>query len=299
MRFTTSLMAMWTHAEHEVAPDQMEPGIAPEDQAHEHVLDLGMYGLRLRGEYVPMNGLAVAVQVPIQVAHVDALFHDEQGEALPTFESIHHRDELLMGIGDPEVTGIWQAIAPAPQQPWALQLALGLSLPLGGTEPDPFVLGMQGQTHQHIFFGTGTFDPVARLQLRYGGTGWSSRLWASARVPLYPNSHGYTGPGVIEAGWGVITPFGLDAVSFLFEVGALKETPAKWRDEQAKNSGRTEIMANLGASWVLDPNWTLSAMVKRPLYTAVLGGQMEIPLVSMISVTYGGSTQEGSPAPGQ
>jgi hypothetical protein len=286
MRFTSSLMAMWTHAEHAVAPNQMEPGLAPEDQAHDHVLDFGMYAIRLSGEYVPTDGLAVGLILPIQAADVSAHFHDDEGEEIESFESIHHRDELMFGIGDPEVTGIWEAVTPGADQPWGLKLELGTSLPLGATEPDPFALGMAGQTHQHLFFGTGTFDPIAAFELRYAGSGWTSILWSRSRVSLYANSHGYTGAGVTQGGLGVLTSFGLESFKFLIEAGALEESPAKWGSEPAKNSGRTELMVNLGMAWFGSENWTYSAMVKRPVYTSMLGGQMDIPLVSMISATY-------------
>ena len=299
MRFTTSLMAMWTHAEHEVAPDQKEPGIPDEDQAHDHVLDFGLYALRLRGEYVPTDGLAVSLQLPIQAADVSAHFHDELGEEIESFESIHHRDEGLVGLGDPELRGLWQAVSPAAGQPWSLQVSLGFTIPLGGTEPDPFVLGRDGQTHQHVFFGTGTFDPVGGAELRYQGTGWSSRLWAGSRVSLYANSHGYTGPGVTQAGWGVLSSFGLERFSFLLETGFMDEAPAQWSGMTAKNSGRTEVMLNAGMSWLASDEWTFSALVKRPIYTAVLGGQMEVPLLTVLSATYTGSVKEAPSAPVQ
>ncbi len=287
---------MWTHAEHAVSPKQLEPNIALEDQASDHVLDFALYALRLRGEYVPTDGWAVALQVPIQAADVHAHFHDDEGTELKNFESIHHRDELLTGLGDPEVTGIWQVVSANADQPWSLQVSLGVSVPVGGTEPDPYELGEWGLTHQHVFFGTGTFDPLFAAELRYVGSGWASRLWTGGRVSLYANGHGYTGPGVTEAGLGLLTSFGLSQVSFLLEVGALHEAPARWAGDLAKNSGRTEILANLGMSWMVNADWSVSGLIKRPVYTEVLGGQMEIPLLTVLSVTYVGSLQEPSPA---
>ena len=277
---------MWTHAEHAVAPDQMEPGIAEEDQAHDHVLDFAMYSLRLQAEYVVMDDLAFDLRVPIQAVDVRADFHDEGGASIANFESIHHRDEFLFGLGDPEVSGIWRVASVSSKQPWHLQLSLGFTIPLGGTEPDPFVLGMSGDSHQHVFFGTGTFDPVVGGAVRYQGSGWSGRFWARSRVSLYANHHGYTGPGITQAGLGAMSSLGLSKVSFMAELGAMYETPARWGQEPAKNSGRTELMANLGTAWFATPQWVISAMVKRPIYTAVTGGQMDIPFLGMLSVTY-------------
>ena len=279
-------MAMWTHAEHDVAPDQYEPNIAIEDQAADHVLDFGLYGFRVRGVYVPVDRVAVALQIPVHGADVSAHFHDSDGELIDSFESIHHRDELITGIGDPEVSGTWQAVAPDVDQPWSFQVTLGATIPLGHTEPDPFVLGKNGQTHQHVFFGTGTVDPVLRAEGRYRADGWRARLWSSNRFSLYANEHGYTGPGVVEAGLGAISPLGLESFTFMLEAGVMHERPAQWGGERAKNSGRTEIMANTALSWRADERWLVTAMVKRPVYTEVLGGQMDIPLVTMLSLTY-------------
>ena len=285
-RFTAMLMSMWSHAEHGVAPDQMEPGIALEDQAHDHVLDFGMYSLRLQAEYVVLDGLALDLRLPVRAVDVSAHFHDEEGAEIANFESIHHRDEVLFGLGDPEISGVWRVLEPGATQPWHLQLSIGFTVPLGDTEPDPFVLGQSGDEHQHIFFGTGTFDPVIGGEARYEASGWTGRFWARSRVSLYANSHGYTGPGVTQGGLGAMSPLGTSEFSFMAEVGAMHETPAKWGGEQAKNSGRTEFMVNLGASWFTSPNVVFSAMVKRPIYTIVLGGQMDIPLLAMLSVSY-------------
>jgi len=67
----------------------------------------------------------------------------------------------------------------------------------------------------------------------------------------------------------------------------------------AKNSGRTEVMLNAGMSWLASDEWTFSALVKRPIYTAVLGGQMEVPLLTVLSATYTGSVKEAPSAPVQ
>ena len=91
MRFSASMMGMWTHAEHPVDPEQYEPGIAVEDQAHDHVLDFGIFAMRLRGEVVAFDDWAFALQIPIHYTDVHADFHGADGEPLPSFESIHHR----------------------------------------------------------------------------------------------------------------------------------------------------------------------------------------------------------------
>jgi len=287
---------MWTHAEHAVDPAQYEPGVALEDQAHDHILDFALYMLRLRQEYVFLDDWVGTFEVPVHAANVSAHFHGADGEPLPSFESIHHRDETLLEVGDPQIGTRWRALAPSETSPWSLELSAGVTLPLGTTEPDPFVLGAQGTSHQHVFFGTGTWDPVAGLELRYLGEGWATRLWTAGRLSLYANEHHYQGPNVIEAGLGWISGWGLDSVSFLLEAGLMHETPASWSGARARNSGRTEVLANVGLSWTATPSWGFSLLAKRPIYTQVLGGQMEMPLLVVLSASYTTSLATTAPA---
>src|SRR5262249_56721114 len=49
----------------------------------------------------------------------------------------------------------------------------------------------QGLPHQHIQFGTGTWDPVLSAFAVRGGRTFGLNLAASARLPMYENSHGY------------------------------------------------------------------------------------------------------------
>ena len=44
-----------------------------------------------------------------------------------------------------------------------LRLGMGLALPSGRTESDPWILGDSGKKHLHIQFGNGTVDPLLNL----------------------------------------------------------------------------------------------------------------------------------------
>ena len=67
----------------------------------------------------------------------------------------------------------------------------GISLPTGDTEPDPFALGEEGHEHQHIFFGTGTYDPIVGLEAYRTRGGLQVAGWLRLRTSLYENSFDY------------------------------------------------------------------------------------------------------------
>lgn len=68
---------------------------------------------------------------------------------------------------------------------------IGVSLPTGRTEEDPWALGAQGLRHQHIQFGTGTVDPVVRLDYSRLADPVGFLVSTSLQTPAYENSEGY------------------------------------------------------------------------------------------------------------
>jgi hypothetical protein len=276
---------MMTHSEHGVEPEQYEPDLADKDQARDHILDFSMVVARISGQYVVIDDLALDLRVPLHISSIQADFHDVDGQNIPSFESIHHREETLVGVGDPTLGATWLAV-PGASSPVTLEVGLGVTIPLGSTEPDPFELGRAEEPHSHVFFGSGTFDPIARIELRAPLDGWSPRLWSDARISLYENEHGYRGPTVVQAGLGALSSLGTDVWSFLVEVGLFHEEPARWSGRQAENSGRTEVLAAAAVAFRASPNWMVSTQARTPLYTQAVGGQLEMPLLVMVGATY-------------
>jgi hypothetical protein len=71
-------------------------------------------------------------------------------------------------------------------------------LPVGRTEEDPWALGSLGLPHQHIQFGTGTFDPVVRLDYYLLPDPVGFLVTTAAQVPLGRNAHGYRGSTMLD-----------------------------------------------------------------------------------------------------
>ncbi len=123
----------------------------------------------------------------------------------------------------------------------------GVTIPLGRTEENPFELGRRGLPHQHIQFGTGTWDPLAGAGVgrRFGEVATSASVLA--RLPVSENSHGYRagrrlavttsadrrigGPWRAQAG---------------LDYG--HETAETWsgRIEEEGNLGRSDLLLSLG-----------------------------------------------------
>jgi len=143
-----------------------------------HAETLVDYGLR--------GGMQLSLRVPYDVKAQRVRYTTLDGAPYtPPYGDIHHRTETLRGISDPSLMVDWSL------QQW--MLGIGTTIPLGHTVEDPARLGLLGLKHEHIQFGSGTFEPKLLAQ-------WSNaRLFARAEgtVPLYESSKGYKPPYVL------------------------------------------------------------------------------------------------------
>jgi hypothetical protein len=196
---------------------------------------------------------------------------------------IHHRNETLAGPGDP-----WLMLhAGAPRGAWTLAARAGVTLPFGRTEPDPFALGDLGLPHQHIQFGTGTWDPILGVAAgrRFGAVGFT--LGGLARLVLARNSHGY------QAGnryYGEATASRRLAGAWSGTLGLIgsREQAERWdgrvRTEEG-NIGRTDLLVAAGVARGLGGAGAVSLTAKVPILTRSKGAQVDYPVI--ISVGWG------------
>lgn len=286
LRVGLSMTGSYVHASHMVAPDQREPGVPLAQQPAEHVLDLGLLQWDLDAQAGLHRRFAFELQLPVRTTIIDATFLDDEGVTLPQGRSIHHRDETIAGVGDVVLSGRIGLVLPQDVPRWTLALRTGLSLPTGRTRPNPFVLGAQGKEHQHMFFGTGTFDPVLGLDTNVAFDRWTLVGWTFAKLPLYSNDFGYRGSRLVVGGVGAQSSFGLRRWSLLVQPEAYFETPARWTTQADVNSGRTSLVATAGVFFMPAPGWQLHLLAKVPYYTAARGGQLEWPFVGLLGFTY-------------
>ena len=271
-----------------MSADQFEPGIPLEKQAFYHDLDFALVNYEVALGYSLAPWVTMETRIPLRTAYAGVRFLNEADEVLEGFESIHHRDETLAGLGDVTFGARFNVLNGLNMDDLVLLVSTGVSVPSGSTRPNPFALAREGQRHQHIFFGTGTIDPYLSAALTYRMDWGRLSGFVHGRVSLYENRYGYRGPGVIYGGIDTASDFGLEIFEASLGVHAMREFPATWGDENAENSGRTDLMAAAGVSWRMTDSWRLRAGVKVPFYTATVGGQLEIPIIADLGVAFSG-----------
>lgn len=132
------------------------------------------------------DNLQLSVRIPYDIKDQHVRYTTLDGAPFtPPYGDIHHRTETLRGLSDPTWMLQWS------MQQWLF--GAGTTLPLGHTVEDPVRLGNLGLKHEHIQFGSGTFEPRFLAQ-------WANaRLFARAEatVPLYESAKGYKPPYVV------------------------------------------------------------------------------------------------------
>ena len=303
-RLRLSLHAAGTALElaHGVEAEEHEPGLSEDEQAHLHKVDLLLVDTRLTAELALNDRVGVAAELPVRAVRAVPTFEGPNGEPLPGFSSIHHRRETISGLGDLELGGRVRLVAPDVGRRWSLDVRAGLSTPTGGTEPDPFELVRQGRHHQHIFFGSGTFDPLFGVQASWapdalGALGAAAlSAQASVRAPLYANPEGYRAPTLVTGAVGFDTGLlpGPHGFRLLVAPEVYHETPATWSGQPDNNSGRTDLIAAAGVLYAPPGPWSAHLLVKAPWTVRSAEGHIDIPAFVALGVSYETSVWQGS-----
>jgi hypothetical protein len=144
---------------------------------------------------------------------------------------LHHRTEKLEGFADFRLYWHFRF--------GDLRLSAGINLPVGDTVEDPFTLGDLGLNHQHVQFGTGTCDPLARIgYIARLSESFDVRFSGGAHVPLVENSHGFQAPPMFDFAAGprfAVT----DWLSFQASYSILYQGRGYWDGVADPNTGYT------------------------------------------------------------
>jgi hypothetical protein len=168
-------------------------------------------------------------------------------------------------------------------------VAFGTSIPVGRIEDNPFELGDAGLPHEHIQFGTGTFDPL--LEVHYS-TPISDRMTASAnalaKFPLYENRKGYRGPGEFSFNLGLmLRP--TDRFSLRAGFSSIYQSHAHWDGVVDTNSGLVSHAAVGGASYSASDDVLVSFDLLIPVYQRTLseaGDTFEQGTIVQVGLSY-------------
>jgi hypothetical protein len=253
-----------------------------------HLHDQVLWVSEVRGliDYGLSDEWGLELQVPVRWTYTTIEYQTLDGAVfVPDYETIHHRNETLFGLGDP-----WLRL----RRSWRVQGALlsfkgGLSIPIGRTEPDPFALGEAGRVHQHLQFGTGTFDPVLGLDLSLPFGRLQLDAYAQTQLVVYANQHQYQAGHRAAVGLQVGLRFLEDGLAF-GTIDAIHEEAERWSGvvQQDGNLGRTDLLLGAGLGYRFGFG-LLSASLKTPVYQRIIQvgdepGQLTYPWLLNLSV---------------
>lgn len=248
---------------------------------HEHVVSMDAWRTVLDFEYLAAEDLAFRLKLPFELRDRTAAVHPvapasgAEVAAMQRALDLHHPDGALEGIRDFELTAAthWRG---AFREDDRLELAYGVSLPFGATEESPYRRDSLGNlvAHEHVQFGTGTFDPLLQLTWTAAlGDAWSTSLYGAARFPLYENRKDYRAPREVTAAWGLGRALG-GRWHLRGAVTALWSGKAEWSGAPDVNTGWLAWYAGGGAEYRGD-GWALSLQVLLPVAQDTLGSGSE------------------------
>jgi len=263
-----------------------EPGVAAEDQPHGHEIIAVPMAWTLGASFGVHDRIALDLKIPVHATVIDAGFTDSELQTIANFESIHHRNETVAGIGDLRlglrVAGLLGNEVPGLR----LTLRVAVSFPTGGVEDDPFRLGEEGHSHQHTFFGAGTVMPEMRFDISYAWPDVTLSGWFQSRLAFYEGPKQYKPSSVASGGIALGTGFGLERWTFTLGQEVFHEAPALWAGEPAENSGRTELLLSFNVNWQVDDTWSLRFAAKTPYATWSRGQQFKFPFLGVVGVQW-------------
>ena len=247
---------------HEASCPEVDPLLCETAEIPVHAHDQRIaWGRLTAGATVGFGeGWQGSVEIPFDVRLIRVAYLTLDGAAYdPPYDDIHHRDEVLSGLVDGTAWVRRYLYA----GPVLLGPGLGVSLPLGRTEEDPYALTEQGLRHQHQQLGAGAFIPLIGLDAIYARGRWGGMGALSARLPVYENGKGYRAPATVSLTAGPTLRSGKSLQWWLAGEGVY-EGAERWSGEPY--GGKIAANASVAAFWSAAPAMTFQALARTTLY---------------------------------
>jgi hypothetical protein len=238
---------------------------------HRHVIRLNLYHAELFAGYGVGAGSQVSLRIPYDVKDQRVRYTTLDGAPfVPPYGDIHHRTETLWGVSDADLL-YWKEPSFLQGATSGLAVALGTSLPIGKTVPDPVRLGLEGKKHEHLQFGSGTFDPriVVSAYQRAGRVLIGEAV--DARLPVYQSPGGYRPPVNVQWGFGPSLPLGRWSLSLQYS--GQYQSVGKWHGVEDEGTGFVSGGGILRATLLATPKTTLFAGIYGELFSRGSSGQ--------------------------
>lgn len=258
-------------------------GVSPAGQPvpvplHRHEVSVDFTRIELEYDYTFKRNWDIWLRLPYEIKRrgagielVDSASVQEQ-EAMARNLSLHHDSQTLTGVSDFKFLVAHRKLGLF-RDGDAFDIGFGTSLPTGATENDPFKAADAALEHEHIQFGTGTFDPL--LELRYTAPLASSVTLGTflvGRFPFYESSKTYQGPREITAGLGFLYAFKPRWILRSTLTGYYQDF-AHWDGVRDINSGLWSLNSSAGATWITQGGLQVSGAIRFPVVQETLADE--------------------------
>ena len=264
----------------EIGPICRQRAEAPQ----QHHTTLSIAELRVLAEYGLARGLALQATLPFRLLDTRTIYTNLSGRQLELdYPNIHHRNETLAGLGDAQ---LWLHHG-VKLGSWALSERVGVSVPFGRVQPNPYVLGDEGLSHEHIQFGTGTLDPLVGMDASRAFGKVSVAGFVQAQLPLFADRLGYQAGVRLLGGVTAALPLSAGGMTVRLDAAAVKEFAERWDGKvpaEDGNQGRFDLFVGPGITLPFARDWSATVGLQARLYGRVTGAQLEMPLVVAISI---------------
>ena len=238
---------------------------------HRHHVNLNIYRTDIGIKYYLTPRWILEANLPyetkIQEARVEKIdpVTEEQWNAIKLNGYIHHRNETYTGLADADVF-VGHYIRGVFKENDFLMGRIGSTIPFGKTEENPWPLGDQGLEHQHLQFGTGTFNPVGDIHYSYPiYKGLATQTSLRVKFPFYENAKTYRGSRELTYTAGLNYRLN-DWLAFQAGYLGFYQTYAYWDGELDINTGLTFGMASFSSTISTPLNIPLSIALMLPLH---------------------------------
>lgn len=207
--------------------------------------------------------LALEVRAALRIVDVSPTYSELDGSPKQVPDDIHHHDEVIVGPSDPWIVARFGARSRGSGD-FVTTARLGLTLPLGGTEPNPYTLGRRGESHQHLQLGTGIVMPIVGGGVAYVGGPVNASFSALGIYGLYENGEGFRAPSRTFGELRVGLPL-LEGKLEPFVVADLAHEGEELWDGRPGLEGsnvRTDLLLGGGLQWTFVPDFTVDVAVR-------------------------------------
>jgi hypothetical protein len=233
---------------------------SPPPVPYHHHVALWLSDITADVSYGLSESFAIEGRFVVRVVDTTPTYSELDGSPKLVPNDIHHHDRTMVGPGDPWL--IFRAGAAFGKLQTASRI--GVSFPLGRTEPDPYALAAQGKWHEHIMMGTGTFLPIVGFGLSYPAGPVQLSASALGLFSVYENKDGFRAPSRIFGGIRVGYPITSLKLTPNIAADIAHESAEIWHGAYALEgfNARTDVLVGAGATWEFGTEWKLEANLK-------------------------------------